>query len=185
MKPKSFTITEQEAIEEKIEQLIMVKKGLISAKDLSDMIAKRRINWIMANADIIKRYNHLRPEEKAHKIIFLEHMKINPGHSEVIRLEEGAIRINSYNFCPYLIASLEVGLDTKFVCKEINEQSIIQMCKMIHPSLTFMRDYSQTRPRFPHFCREYIIDKNPIQKEAPYAKRLSAGSVNAVACFNF
>ena len=158
MKTKLYTFIEQAAIEEKISQLQKVKNGSMTPKELAAKITERRVNWMIANLHLLEKYSHLPPEEMAHRIICLEHMNINPGHSKVRRIEEGVIRINSYNFCPYLIACRELEMDTRFVCKEIGEPSIIEMCKLINPNLTFLRDYTQLRPHFPHFCREYIID---------------------------
>ncbi len=92
----------------------------------------------------------------AYRIIFLDHMKINPEHSLVKRVSPKKIRIDSYNFCPYLEACVQLGLETKFVCKQINEQSIQKMVEMIHPNLKFSRNYSNIRPFNKHFCEEYI-----------------------------
>ena len=145
------------AVEDKIEQLKDFKNGSLSAKELADSITERRLNWMIGHIDVIYQYNGLPPEEKAHKIIFLEHMDINPEHSEVIRIADNAIRINSYNFCPYPAACNELNLDTRIVCKEIGEPSIREMCKIIHPKLEFIRYYEDIRPHNPHFCREYIF----------------------------
>jgi len=148
---------EQKAIREKVGQLNKVKKGILSPQALAIMIKKRRTGWLNKNKDkFFKKYNHLDDVEKAYYIIFFEHMKINPEHSKMLRHNENRIRINSYNFCPYLEACQELKLDTKFVCKTIGEPSIQSLCKIINPKLKFRRNYNNIRPYNSKYCEEYI-----------------------------
>ena len=105
---------------------------------------------------MLAKYDGLSPEEKAYRIIFLEHMKINPEHSKMVRVSPKKIRMDSYNFCPYLEACERLGLETKSVCKKIGEPSIQRLCEMIHPKLRFSRNYSNIRPGNDAFCEEYI-----------------------------
>ena len=88
--------SEQKAIEEKLEQLKKVKAGILTPQELADLITQRRVSWFEKNKDIaLKKYDRLSDEEKAYKIIFLEHMKINPEHSKMIRVGNGKIKIES------------------------------------------------------------------------------------------
>lgn len=104
----------------------------------------------------IAKYKGLPLEEMAYRIIFFDHMGINPKHSQITRVSPIKIRIDSYNFCPYLEACTQLGLETRFVCAQINEQSLQKMVEMIHPNLRFSRNYSNIRPLNKHFCEEYI-----------------------------
>ena len=152
-----FSEIEKKAIDEKLEQLNKVISGTLSPKELSDLIVQRRISWFEQNKDIMfLKYNGLSDLEKAYKIIFFDHMQIKPKHSELIKLNNHQLRINSYNFCPYLEACEQLGLDTKFVCKEIGEPSIQEILKRINPNLRFSRNYHNIRPSNKLFCEEYI-----------------------------
>src|SRR3989344_6979607 len=107
-----FTEIQKRAIDEKLELLTKIKKGELPAQKLAELITKRRINWFEANKSILEKYHNLPDEEKAYRIICFDHMNINPEHSKMIRLCVGLINIKSYNFCPYLEACKQLGLDT-------------------------------------------------------------------------
>ena len=152
-----FSGLEQKAIEEKFEQLKKVKEGRLTPKELADLITQRRARWMEENLEsVLPKYKLLAPEERAYNIIFFDHMKINPAHSRMIRVSPEKIRIESYNFCPYLEACRFLGLDTRQVCKEIGEPSMQRVCEMVHPGLRFSRNYENIRPQNSSFCEEYI-----------------------------
>jgi hypothetical protein len=126
-------------------------------EELAQRITERRMRWMAERkGELLEKYKHLSPEEQAHRIIFLEHMGIEPSHSVVSRVSENKIRIDSHNFCPYLEACTELGLDTRQVCKEIGEPSIQRMLQHIHPKLRFSRNYKNIRPHNGEYCEEYI-----------------------------
>jgi len=148
---------EEKATQEKVRQLTKVIKGTLSPQELSDIITERRVKWMREHLPkMLFKYKGLSLEGMAHRIIFLDHMGINPKYSRITKVSPTKIRIDSYNFCPYLEACIQLGLETRFVCAQINEQSIQKMVEMIHPSLKFGRNYSNIRPFNKHFCEEYI-----------------------------
>jgi len=152
-----FSESEQKAIQEKLEQLKKVQEKELTPKQLAELITKRRTTWIKEHLEeMLMKYPNLSPEEQAYRIVFFEHMGINPEHSRMIRISPTKIKIESYNFCPYLEACQTLNLDTRFVCKEIGEPSIQQMMKLINPKLRFSRNYTQVRPHNGTFCEEYI-----------------------------
>ncbi len=152
-----FTEIEQKAIEEKLGQLRKVKEGNLSPQGLANLITQRRVGWIQEFLDeTLTKYKRLNPEEQAYRIIFLDHMKINPEHSKVVRVSPTKIRVESYNFCPYLQACSQLGFDTRIICKEIGESSIQAMMNFINPNLKFSRNYEDIRPYNKDFCEEYI-----------------------------
>ena len=152
-----FSIHEQNAIDEKFAQLKKVCDGLLSHSELAGIITERRINWLKENLDqMLAKYEGLPPEEQAYRIIYFDHMKINPEHSKMVRISPTKIRVDSYNFCPYLEASNRLNLDTRCICKEVGEPSIQKMCEIIHHKLRFSRNYANIRPHNGAFCEEYI-----------------------------
>jgi hypothetical protein len=164
METKTFTQEQEAAIREKVIELKKVRDGTLTPEELAGILTERRLAWIGEHLEEMKRkYGGLPVELMAHRIVFLEHMKINPEHSRVVRVAEGVIRIDSYNFCPYLeacnelgLAYNELGLETRFVCKEIGEPSIQAMMLRIDPRLVFWRNYANIRPSHPDFCEEYM-----------------------------
>lgn len=153
---KVFNEAEQRAIQEKVKQLSRIKEGTLSARELADLITRRRIDWIRVHLeDMLDKYGGLSPEEQAYRIIFFEHMGINPTHSRMQRVSPSKIRIESYNFCPYLEACLQLGLDTREICREVGEPSIQAMARIIHPDLVFSRDYTPIRP-YCDYCEEFF-----------------------------
>ena len=162
-----FSEAEQKAILEKCGQLQKVKEGKLTPKELADSLTQRRVEWLREHWDeMLAKYAGLSPEEQAHWIVFLDHMRINPEHSNVVRVSPRKIRIESRNFCPYLEACLHLGLDTTRVCQEIGEQSIQTMVKTINPNLRFSRNYEKIRPRHESYCEEYIEFLEPAEKTA-------------------
>ncbi|MBI5347032.1 MAG: hypothetical protein HZB66_00285 [Candidatus Aenigmarchaeota archaeon] len=152
-----FSETEQKAIQEKLEQLQRVKEGELTPQELADLIAQRRVGWIQENLDdMLVKYEGLSPEEQAYRIVFFDHMQINPEYSKIVRVSPRKIRIASYNFCPYLEACRELDLETRFVCKDIGELSIQRMMEVINPNLRFSRNYANIRPYNGAFCEEYV-----------------------------
>lgn len=105
---------------------------------------------------MLKKYKDLPLEEQAWHIIYFDHMKIDPKYSKMTRISSRKIRIDSYNFCPYLEAVKKLKLDTKVICKKVGEPSIQKMCEIIHPKLKFSRNYHNIRPDNKKYCEEYI-----------------------------
>lgn len=152
-----FNEIEQRAIQEKLEQLKKVQQGTLTPNELADLIMQRRVDWIQEHLDeMLVKYNCLSLEEQAYRIIFFDHMKINPEHSKINRISPTKIKIQSYNFCPYLEACSLLGFDTKYVCKEIGEPAMEKMIKIINTNLRFSRNYQNIRPFNKDFCEEYI-----------------------------
>jgi hypothetical protein len=151
-----FRAKEKRAILEKYYQLRSVKQGMCSAEELANQITERRVEWISKNLRRKKIYSGKPLLELAYDVIFLDHMKINPDHSHTQLISENKLIITSENFCPYLEACRMLGLDTRYVCREIGEPSIQEMLRIIDPKLRFSRNYQNIRPYNRNFCEEYI-----------------------------
>lgn len=157
MESLGFTKTEQKAIQKKVKQLRKVKEGILSVQELADLTAQKRLKWLGRNLKtMLKKYSHLNDIEKAHYIICIEEMKIDQTKQKLTRISPIKIRIDSHNFCPWLEACKILGLDTKFICKEILEPSTQTALNMINPKLKFSRNYQNIRPCNPDFCEEYL-----------------------------
>jgi hypothetical protein len=152
-----FSEAEQKAVEKHLARLQRVRDGGLTAQELADMLIEKRVSWMKSNLDeMLGKYEGLPPEEQAYNIVYFDHMEIIPSDVRMMRLTPTKIRIESYNFCPYLEACSQLGLDTRFVCKDIGEPSIQAMVEMVNPNLRFSRDYEHIRPHNGAFCEEFI-----------------------------
>jgi transposase len=135
---------------------VKVELSILALRSL-EWGTERRVTWIQEHLDeMLAKYDGLSPEKQAYRIVFFDHMRINPEHSKMVRVFPRKIKIESYNFCPYLEASKQLGLETKFVCKEIGEPSIQEIIGRVNPNLRFSRNYQNIRPYNGAFCEEYV-----------------------------
>lgn len=152
----AFTLAQHKKIEEKVKQLWKIDKGGLSVQELADMTTKRRVDWFEENKEaVLETYIGLPLPEIAYRTIFLSHMGIDPQSSKFSWVSENKLRIESYNFCPYLEACLIVRLDPGWLCKAVGEPSIQKLCHLIDPRLKFSRNYRAIRPYQP-YCEEFI-----------------------------
>lgn len=93
--------------------------------------------------------------KKAHRLIILEGMGVDPRFSEIVEDTGNKLLFRSRNFCPILEACKILGLDTKIVCKSIYEKPVQDICRFINPQLKFGRNYKKIRP-YHEYCEEWI-----------------------------
>ncbi|MEN6340018.1 MAG: hypothetical protein ABFD03_07820, partial [Clostridiaceae bacterium] len=87
--------------------------------------------------------------------LLLARFGITPTEAPVVERTEKRIVFHSQNFCPTLEACRRLGLDTRLVCKRLNERATDALVKLIDPRLTFSRNYKCLRPYAP-YCEEMI-----------------------------
>ena len=151
-----FTEAKQQAINEKVKLLRKVKEGVLSTEELARKIKQRRVSWFQENkVRIYQQYKGLSDIEIAYRAIFLDHMQIDPKYSKVDWVFKTKLRIESYNFCPYLEACRILRLDTRYVCRIIGKPSIQAVMSLINPKLKFSRNYGHIRPKY-SYCEEFI-----------------------------
>jgi len=151
-----FIEIEQQAINEKVKLLREVKEGVLLTEELARKIKQGRVSWFQENkVRIYQQYKGLSDIEIAYRVIFLDHMQIDPKYSKVDWVSKTKLRIKSYNFCPYLEACKILGMDTGYVCKVIGEPSIQAVMSLINPKLKFSRNYGHIRPEY-SYCEEFI-----------------------------
>lgn len=157
MRRPGFTNAQREAIGKKVEQLIRIKKGILSPQELAAFTGRKRVGWLKKNLKrLLKKYAHLDDLEKAFVILCFEYLKIDPRKQKLTRISPTKLRIDSYNFCPYLEACKLIGLDTRFICKEVLESSTQAALEVINPKIKFSRNYENMRPHNPDYCEEYL-----------------------------
>lgn len=119
----------------------------------ADSIA-RRIKWFQENKDDFAFINPRDPLDSGYRLL-LERLRITPEEAPVRSKTDERIVFHSKNFCPTLEACKILGLDTRHICKKLNETSTDLLVKQIDRRLTFSRNYSKLRP-YAECCEEMI-----------------------------
>lgn len=151
-----MTSAKQKITNKKIVLLTKIKNGILTMQELSRLRKQKKDDWCDKYLDsLLIKYNNLPPEEQAFNIIYLEHLNLNPNDIHVKKISVNKFNIHSRNFCPYLEACLNLGLDTRLICKETGEYPFQRLAERVHPQLRFTRNYENIRP-YSDFCEEYI-----------------------------
>jgi tRNA(Arg) A34 adenosine deaminase TadA len=87
--------------------------------------------------------------------LLLERFHITPEEAPILRKTDKQIVFHSRNFCPTLEACKILDLDTRFICKKLNEASTDLLVKQIDRRLAFSRNYDKLRP-YAEYCEEMI-----------------------------
>lgn len=115
----------------------------------------KRLNWF--NAQQI-RINRNDPLESAYNL-FLSKLGITPAEAPVVDRRKNKLVIHSKNFCPTLEACKILDLDTREICKKLNERATQALLQQLDPRLIFTRNYDALMPN-KDYCEEMIILKD-------------------------
>lgn len=146
-----FTAEQEKLIQREIERLQGADEAALDA--LNEDSVLRRTAWFNENR---AEFDFLSddPLEAGYRLL-LARFGITPEQAPVIERTERKIVFHSQNFCPTLEACRRLGLDTRTVCKRLNERATDALIKLVDPRLTFSRNYEQLRPYAP-YCEEMI-----------------------------
>ncbi len=118
-------------------------------------IASRRLEWlerVLPGKGDCRRYS----PRQAYELLFFEQMGLGPTELPVVAESADEIVWLSYNRCVLLEACTALGLDTRRVCRAVNEKATQAFFSRINPALRFHRSYEEIRPHA-DYCRERII----------------------------
>lgn len=87
--------------------------------------------------------------------LLLKRFNITEDEMPVVRKTDKEIIFHSQNFCPTLEACKILGLDTRKICKRLNENSTDILIKQVDQRLRFSRNYEKLRP-YEEYCEEMI-----------------------------
>ncbi|MCE5188092.1 MAG: hypothetical protein LLF75_02745 [Eubacteriales bacterium] len=148
---EEFSPEQRAAIEREMERLRGADDAALLA--LNEDSVKRRAAWFEQNRE---HFTFLSEDllESGYRLL-LERFRISPEEAPVVSRTDRSITFHSLNFCPTLEACHIFGLDTRHVCKRINEDSTNVLLRQIDPRLRFSRNYEKLRPYAP-YCEEYI-----------------------------
>lgn len=151
MRQEDFSPEQRAAIERELERLRGADDEALQA--LNEDSTRRRVAWITEHrAELSLPADD--PLEAGYRLLLLR-FGIVPEEAPVVSRSECAITFHSQNFCPTLEACILLGLDTRHVCRCINEESTNALLRQLDPRLRFSRNYEKLRPYAP-YCEETI-----------------------------
>lgn len=151
MLPEEYSPEQRAAIAREVERLRDADDMALRA--LNEDSTRRRIAWFLEHREELPL-----PEDdplEAGYLLLLLRFGIAPEEAPVVSRSERVITFHSQNFCPTLEACRLLGLDTRHVCKYINEDSTNALLRALDPRLRFSRNYEKLRPNAP-YCEETI-----------------------------
>jgi tRNA(adenine34) deaminase len=117
-------------------------------------ITQKRMAWLDRVLPERTGYEHFSPRD-AFELLFFENMGLDPDELPVASESPDEIVWLSRNRCSLLEACLALGLDTRQVCRPVNEKATQAFLSRINPQLRFHRSYEEIRPHV-DYCREKI-----------------------------
>ena len=79
-----------------------------------------------------------------------------PQGGEIVAWTRREIVMRWWNPCPTLEACVQLGLDTRVICRQVYHQPVQEMLSRLDPRLRFERNYQALRPHVP-YCEERIV----------------------------
>ena len=120
---------------------------------LNEDSVRRRSAWFEENRD---RFAFLSDDPvRAAYALLLARFGITSEEAPIVFGDETRIVFHSQNFCPTMEACNRLGMDTRQVCKHLNEDATNRLIQLIDPRLRFSRNYEHLRP-YSQFCEEMI-----------------------------
>ena len=151
MRQEVFSPEQRAAIECEMERLRGADDEALRA--LNEDSTRRRVAWFTQHrAEFALPLDD--PLEAGYRLLLLR-FGITPAEAPVVSRNERAITFHSQNFCPTLEACRLLNLDTRHVCRCINEDSTNALLRQLDPRLRFSRNYEKLRPNAP-YCEETI-----------------------------
>jgi hypothetical protein len=161
---KEFAVHHEKETKKWIEQLRDADEG--GLQELEQSLVHKRIAWFRENSVTAQQ---LKGDllERAYQLLLMK-IDIDESYAPVIQKTGRRLVFHSRNFCPSLKACIELGLDTRSVCKTVFEKPADILVKQLDPSLRFSRNYQLIRP-YCDFCEEMIsligFPENPSHRK--------------------
>ena len=138
------------AVEAELERLRGADDAALDALNADSTV--RRVRWFEAVREDIDLAPG--PVRAAYELL-RRRFGASEDEMAVVRESPHEIVFRSSNFCPTLEACRILGLDTRRVCRRMNERSTDALVKRLDPRLTFTRNYDRLRP-YADYCEESI-----------------------------
>lgn len=125
----------------------------LSLSSLNEDSIKRRSEWYRENKDHFD-FSRVDLPYAGYRLL-LERFHITEKEAPVVRRTDKEVVFHSMNFCPTLEACRILKLDTRHICRRLNESSTDALLRQIDGRLRFSRNYDCLRP-YAAYCEERI-----------------------------
>ncbi len=88
--------------------------------------------------------------------LLLKKLEITPEEAPIVTKTANKVVFHSKNFCPTLEACKILGLDTRMICRIVNEKPTDALVKQLSNRLEFARNYEKLRP-YSDYCEEMVL----------------------------
>jgi tRNA(adenine34) deaminase len=120
---------------------------------LNEDSVRRRLEWFREKREQF-RFSGCDALESGYRLL-LARFNITPEQAPVQEKTDDRLVFHSRNFCPTLEACKILKLDTRTVCRQLNENATDLLLRQIDPRLKFTRNYGNIRP-YAEYCEEMI-----------------------------
>lgn len=114
---------------------------------------KKRLEWFKEKRESFTFIND-NLLDSAYNLL-LTRFNIDSTEMPIVNRSSNSITFHSKNFCPTLEACRIMNYDTRYICKNYNEDSTDKLIKQIDKRLKFNRNYKKLRP-YSDYCEEMI-----------------------------
>jgi tRNA(adenine34) deaminase len=121
---------------------------------LDEEQAGKRLAWWAAHREMLALNGPL--PRQAYTLFLLRYLRLDAAEVSVVYEDERRIVWRSLNFCPTLAACVQLGLDTRTVCRAGTEGSVQVLIACLDPRLRFTRDYVDGIRPYAPYCEESI-----------------------------
>jgi tRNA(Arg) A34 adenosine deaminase TadA len=136
--------------------VVRLRRGEFDA--MGREITTRRLKWLDAYLAQRGVFVPFTPRE-AFEALFFQQMGLDPRDLPAVSESADRIVWESRNRCPLLDACLALDMDTRRVCRRVNERATQAFFSRLDPQLRFHRSYIEIRPHS-DLCREWITRVN-------------------------
>jgi hypothetical protein len=121
---------------------------------LEGCVVEKRLSWLEHNLEGLERRGD--PVMNGYRLFFEVYLGLSiPEDGEIVEHSESKLVMRWWNHCPTLEACMELGLDTRRVCRQAYHRPVQEFLSRLHPGLRFDRNYAALRPHTP-YCEEII-----------------------------
>jgi hypothetical protein len=121
---------------------------------LKRCVTEKRLAWLDTHAEKLARTGD--PVVDGYRAFYESYLGILPQYGEIVEVTPSRMITRWWNPCPTLEACVELGLDTRLVCKHAYHGPVDAFLARIDPRLRFERNYDLIRPHAP-YCEEIIM----------------------------
>jgi tRNA(adenine34) deaminase len=148
---RECSVLYREDVRREIKNLRNVDDRVLS--ELNADSIRRRTKWFQENRSNFD-FGTEDPLISGYRLL-LERFRILEEEAPIIKRSGREIVFHSMNFCPTLEACKILGLDTRYICKRLNENSTDALLKEMDCRLSFSRNYDKLRP-YTEYCEEMV-----------------------------